>query len=55
MANTSLYKKAVRSLKTWQMGTHLRVLRESYPMNTNKKGFRWFLKIENDAKNLEDD
>ena len=27
------------------MGTHLRVLRESYPMNTNMTGFRWFPKI----------
>ena len=24
------------------MGTHLRVLSESYPMNTNMTGFRWF-------------
>ena len=24
------------------MGTHLRVLRESYPMSTNMTGFRWF-------------
>ena len=27
------------------MGTHLRVLSESFPMNTNMTGFRWFLKI----------
>ena len=26
------------------MGTHLRVLSESYLMNTNMAGFRWFLK-----------
>ena len=26
------------------MGTHLRVLSESYVMNTNMSGFRWFLK-----------
>ena len=26
------------------MGTHLRVLSESYPMNTNMTGFRWFTK-----------
>ena len=25
------------------MGTHLRVLSESYPLNTNMTGFRWFL------------
>ena len=27
------------------MGTHLRVLSESFPMNTNMTGFRWFSKI----------
>ena len=27
------------------MGTHLRELAESYPMNTNMTGFRWFSKI----------
>ena len=27
------------------MGNHLRVLSESYPINTNIKGFRWFTKI----------
>ena len=27
------------------MGTHLRVLSKSYPMNTNMTGFRWFSKI----------
>ena len=27
------------------MGTHLRVLSESYPMNTNMTGFRGFSKI----------
>ena len=27
------------------MGTHLRVLSESSPMNTNITGFRWFSKI----------
>ena len=27
------------------MGTHLRVLSESYAMNTNMTGFRWFSKI----------
>ena len=26
------------------MGTHLRVLSESFPMNTNMTGFRWFSK-----------
>ena len=27
------------------MGTHLRVLSESYPMNTNMTGLQWFSKI----------
>ena len=27
------------------MGTHLRVLMKSYPMNNNMTGFRWFPKI----------
>ena len=27
------------------MGTHLKVLSESFPMNTNMTGFRWFSKI----------
>ena len=27
------------------MGTHLRVLNKSYPMNTNMAGFRWFSKL----------
>ena len=31
--------------KPWHMGTHLRVLGRSYPMNTNMVGFRWFSKI----------
>ena len=26
------------------MGTHLRVLNKSYPIDTNMKGFRWFSK-----------
>ena len=29
-------------LKPWHNGTHLRVLSESYLMNTNMTGFRWF-------------
>ena len=31
--------------KPWHMGTHLRALSESFPMNTNVTGFRWFSKI----------
>ena len=41
-ANTKWYKKPWKWLKLWQMGTHLRVLNERYPMNTNTTGFRWF-------------
>ena len=26
------------------MGTHLRVLSESFPMNINAEGFRWFFR-----------
>ena len=35
LANTKYFKKP------WHMGTHLRVLSESYQMNTNMTGFRW--------------
>ena len=38
-------KKAEKWPKPWQMGTHLRVLDESFPMNTKVIGFRWFSKI----------
>ena len=38
-------KKAEKWLKPWQMGTHLRVFNESFPMNTKMIGFRWFSKI----------
>ena len=31
-----------KSLNIWHMGTHLRVLSEVYPMNTNMTGFRCF-------------
>ena len=27
------------------MGTHLRLLSENYPMNTNMTGFQWFSKV----------
>ena len=48
VANLSIQndaKKNEKLLKPWHMGTHLRMLSESYPMNTNKTGFRWFSKI----------
>ena len=31
-----------KCLKPQHMGTHLRVLSKSYPMNTDMTGFRWF-------------
>ena len=40
-----MIQKPEKWLKPWQMGTHLRVLSESYPINTNMTGFRWFSKI----------
>ena len=42
LVNTTWWQKAEKWLKPWQMGTHLIVLSESFPMNTNKTGLRWF-------------
>ena len=33
-------KKAEKCLKPWHVGTHLRVLSKSYPMNTNMTRLR---------------
>ena len=44
LANTKWCKKAEKLRKPWHMGTHLRVLNESFPMNTKMTGFRWFSK-----------
>ena len=44
LTNTKKCKKPEKLLKPWQMGTHLRVLSESFPMNTNMTGFQWFFK-----------
>ena len=38
-------KKAEKCPKPWQMGTHMKVLGESFPMNTNMTGFRCFSKL----------
>ena len=38
LANTKWCKKPEKRLKPWHMGTHLRVLSESYPINTNMTG-----------------
>ena len=32
-------------MKPWHLGSHLRVLSESFPMHTNMTGFRWFSKV----------
>ena len=45
LANTKWWKKLRKWLKPWQMGTHMRVLSESYPMSTNMTGFRWFSEV----------
>ena len=34
-----------KRLKPWHIGTHLRVLGQGYPMNTNMAEFRRFRKI----------
>ena len=44
LTHTKWCKKTEKWLKPWHMGTHLRVLCESYPMNANMTGFRWFSK-----------
>ena len=44
-ANTKWCKEPEKWLKPWHMGTHLRVLSESYPVNTNITRFRWFSTI----------
>ena len=38
-------QKPEKWLKPWHVGTHLGVLIENYPINTNMTGFRWFSKI----------
>ena len=45
LANTKWCIKPRKWLKPWHVDTHLGVLSESYPMNTNMIGFRWFSKI----------
>ena len=44
LANTKCCKKPEKGLETWHMGTHLRVLNESFAVNTYMTGFRWFSK-----------
>ena len=45
LADTKWCRKPEKSSNPWQMGTHLKVLSESYPMSTHMTGFRWFSKI----------
>ena len=45
LANTKWCKKPEKWPKPWQMGTHMKVLGESFPINANMAGFRWFSKI----------
>ena len=40
LANTKWCKKTKKWPKPWHMGSHLRVLSESYPINTKMTGFR---------------
>ena len=44
LTNTKICKKLEKWLEPWNMGTHMRVLSESYPMNTNMTGLDGFLK-----------
>ena len=45
LANTKRCKKNnEKLLKPWQMGTHMRVLGESFLMNTKMTGFQCFFK-----------
>ena len=43
-SNTKWCKKHDKWPKPWLMGTQLRVLSQSFLMNTNMTGFRWFFK-----------
>ena len=43
-ANTKWSKKPEKLLKPWHMGTHLILLSESYPMNTNMQDLDGFQK-----------
>ena len=45
LADIKWCKKPEKWLKPWHMGTHLRVLSTSFPMNTNMTGLSWFSKI----------
>ena len=40
-----IMQKSLKMAETLAHGYHLRVLSESFPINTNKMGFRWFSRI----------
>ena len=44
LAKSKWWQKVEKWLKLYQMGTHLRVFRKSFPMNINMTGFKWFSK-----------
>ena len=44
VAITKWCKNPEKWQKTWQIGTHLRELSKSFPVNTNMAGFKWFSK-----------
>ena len=44
LAITKSCKNHEKLMKPWQMGTHLRELSKSFPMNTNMTGFNGFQK-----------
>ena len=44
LVHTKWCKRTEKWLKPWHMGTHLRLLKESYLMNTNMTRTRWFFK-----------
>ena len=43
--NTKMMQKTWKMSETLANGTHLRLLTESFPMNTNMTEFRWFPKF----------
>ena len=45
LVKTQRCKTPEKGLKPWHVGTHLKVLTESHPMNINMTGFRWCSKI----------
>ena len=42
LSNTKRCKKPKKWPKPWHMGTHLRVLKKCFPMNTKMTGLKWF-------------